>query len=229
MRTSSTLRAPNLAVAFNPDEVSVDRLRVEDGTVVLASAGGSNITFERAWFKGEARSLIGPLRGEGGVTIGGKLYPFRIALRRLSEEGALRVHLNVDPADRQMIIESDGTLTFAEDEPRFEGTWSLSRPVGISSRAGAQTSDAVVQPWRVSGKLKTTLQSALMESVEFQYGSDDQGFKLTGVADFKFGTRPRFDGVLSSRQIDLDRIVSNGDVGKPTVTAGVRRLADARV
>ena len=224
--SSGHLRAPNLAVAFNLDELSVDRLRIEDGTIVLATAGGSNVSLERAWFTGEARSLIGPAKGEGGVTIGGKLYPFRIALGRLGEEGAMRLHLNVDPADRLMMIEGDGAMTFAEGEPRFEGTWSLSRPVGIGSRGTVQTSDAVTQPWRVSGKIKTTLQSALMESVEFQYGSEDQGFKLTGVADLKFGTRPRLDGVLSGRQIDLDRIVSSGDAGRPTVTAGVRRLAD---
>jgi len=223
--SSGHLRAPSLAVTFNPDELSVEKLRIEDGTIVLTTAGGSNVTLERAWFAGEARSLIGPAKGEGAVTIGGKLYPFRIALGRLNEEGAMRLHLNVDPVDRLMMIEGDGALSFT-DEPRFEGTWSLSRPVGINARGAAQTSDAVTQPWRVSGKIKTTLQSALMESVEFQYGSEDQGFKLTGVADLKFGTRPRFDGVLSGRQIDLDRIVASGDVVRPTVTAGVRRLAD---
>ena len=224
--SSGHLRAPSLTVGFDPNELSVDRLSIEDGTIILTTAGGSNITLERAWFTGEARSLIGPAKGEGGVTIGGKLYPFRVALGRLSEEGVVRLHLNVDPADRLMMIEGDGGLTLAEGGPRFEGTWTLSRPVGISSRGAVQTSDAVAQPWRVSGKIKTTLQSALMESVEFQYGSEDQGFKLTGVADFKFGSRPRFDGVLSGRQIDLDRIVSSGDAGRPTVTAGVRRLAD---
>src|SRR5690349_12242598 len=159
--SSGHLRRPNVAVAFNPDELSVDRLRIEDGTIVLTTADGSNITFERAWFTGEARSLIGPLRGEGGVTMGGKLYPFRVALGRLGEENAIRIHLNVDPADRLMMIEGDGALTFSESEPRFEGTWSLSRPVGIGSRGTVQTSDAVTQPWRVSGKIKTTLQSAL--------------------------------------------------------------------
>jgi len=222
--SSGHLRAPNLAIAFNPDELSVERLRIEDGAIVLTTAGGSNVTLERAWFTGDARSLIGPAKGEGGVTIGGKFYSFRIALGRLNDEGAMRLHFNVDPADRLMMIEGDGALTFV-DKPRFEGTWNLSRPVGIGARGGDQTSDAVTQPWRVSGKIKTTLQSALMESVEFQYGSEDQGFKLTGVADLKFGTRPRFDGVLSGRQIDLDRIVS-GEDARPSVTAGVRRLAD---
>ena len=34
----------------------------------------------------------------------------------------------------------------------------------------------------------------------------DAANKLTGTAEFKFGARPRFDGVLSARQIDFDQL-----------------------
>ena len=60
----------------------------------------------------------------------------------------------------------------------------------------------------MSGKIKASAASALMQEFEFQYGSEEQGLKLTGVADFKFGSYPRFDGVLSGRQIDLDRALA---------------------
>ena len=36
----------------------------------------------RLWFNGEARSLLGPFKGEGAVTVGGELYPFRLAAGR---------------------------------------------------------------------------------------------------------------------------------------------------
>jgi uncharacterized protein involved in outer membrane biogenesis len=226
--SSGHVRAPNLAVTFKPDELSVDRLSVEDGTIILtAAANGASITLERISFKGEARSLIGPVKGEGDTTIGGKLYPFRIAIGRLNEDGALKLHVNVDPPDRLMSIEGDGTLTFATGEPLFDGMLSLSRPVGISSRGVAKTEEALTLPWRVSAKIKTTGQSALMESVEIQYGSEDQGFKLTGVADFKFGAHPRFDGVLSGRQIDVDRIISSSSEPRLTPVAAVRRLVES--
>ncbi|HXZ22959.1 MAG TPA: AsmA family protein [Pseudolabrys sp.] len=226
--SSGHISAPNLAITFKPDELSVDRLNIEDGTINLtAAANGANIKLERISFRGEARSLLGPVKGEGNATIQGKPYPFRIAIGRLNEDDALKLHINVDPADRMMSIEADGTLAFVSGEPRFDGTLSLSRPVGVGSRGAAQPAEALTQPWRVNGKIKTTGQSALMENVELQYGSEEQGFKLTGVADFKFGTHPRFDGVLSGRQIDLGRVVSGNNEMRATPVATIRELIES--
>ena len=79
---SGRVRAPNLAVAFKPDELSVDRLSIEDGTVILTNeANGASVTLGRVSFNGEARSLVGPVKGEGAVTIAGQLYPYRVAAR----------------------------------------------------------------------------------------------------------------------------------------------------
>jgi uncharacterized protein involved in outer membrane biogenesis len=224
--TSGRVRAPGFTVAFKPDELSVDRLSIEDGTVTLSdAANGASVTLDRVRFNGEARSLVGPVKGEGAVTIAGQLYPYRIALGRLSEEGSSKLHLNVDPVDRALSIEADGTLALAAGEPRFDGVLSLSRPVGIGARDAGQ-SQTLTQPWRVSGKVKANGQLALMENVEFQYGSDEQGFKVAGVAAFKFGARPHLDSVLSGRQIDLDRAISGSDAVRQPPAAAIRKLAE---
>ncbi len=101
------------------------------------------------------------------------------------------------------------------------GTLNLARPV-IATRGGASVS----QPWRVSGKIKVSAKSALMETVDFQYGSEEQGFKLSGVADFKFGRQPRFEGVLSGRQIDLDRALAPVNGARLLPAAAIRQLAE---
>ena len=152
------------------------------------------------------------MKGEGAVTMAGHSYPYRLALGRLSDEGAFKLHINVDPPDRPLSIEADGTVSFADAQPRFDGTASLARPVGIGARGESQ--QALTQPWRVNGKVKAGGQSALMENVEFQYGSQDQAFQLTGVADYKFGKRPYFNGILSGRQIDLDRAADATDAAR---------------
>jgi large subunit ribosomal protein L24 len=220
---SGHVLAPNLAIKFSPDTLSIDRLSIEDGQVTLTdAANGARITLRQLWFNGEARSLLGPLKGEGAVTIGAELYPFRIAAGRYSEDGALKLHVNVDPVNRPLSIEADGMLALAGSEPKFDGTLSLSRPVGIAAR----NADRLTQPWRVSGKVKATAASALMPQFEFRYGSQEQGLKLSGVADFKFGKQPRFDGVLSGRQIDLDRALSGGDGIGPSPAAAIRKIAE---
>ena len=220
---SGHVLAPNLAIKFSPDTLSIDRLSIEDGQVTLTdAANGARTTLRQLWFNGEARSLLGPLKGEGAVTIGAELYPFRIAAGRYSEDGALKLHLNIDPVSRPLSIEADGMLALAGSEPKFDGTLSLSRPVGIAAR----NADRLTQPWRVSGKVKATAASALMPQFEFRYGSQEQGLKLSGVADFKFGKQPRFDGVLSGRQIDLDRALSGGDGIGPSPAAAIRKIAE---
>ncbi|MEP7030186.1 MAG: AsmA family protein, partial [Pseudolabrys sp.] len=220
---SGHVQAPSIAVGFNPDGLAIERLSIEDGKVTFTdAANGAAMTFERIWFNGEARSLIGPLKGEGAVTIGGELYPFRIAAGRYSDDSGIKLHINVDPVNHPLNIEGDGNLVLAGGEPKFDGRFSLTRPVGIASR-GAK---AVTQPWRVSGKAKVTAAAALMQQIEFQYGSEAQGLKLTGVADFKFGAKPRFDGVLSGRQIDLDRALAASDGGRPLPAAAIRELAE---
>lgn len=223
---SGQLRAPNLAVAFKPDELSIERLSIEDGIITLSdAASGTTLTLGKLWFNGEARSLIGPVKGDGAVTVGGALYPYRLALGRLSEAGAFRLHLNVDPTDYPLNVEADGNLTVASGAPRFDGTLSVARPVGIGLRRPGPAPRDVTQPWRIGGKVKATAQSALMQDVEFQYGSEEQGFRLTGVADFKFGATPGFNAVLSGRQIEVDRAIAGGGAEKQTPVAVIRQLA----
>jgi large subunit ribosomal protein L24 len=220
---SGHVLAPNLVIKFSPDSLSIDRLSIEDGQVTLSdAANGGRTTLDKLWFNGEARSLLGPFKGDGAVTVAGELYPFRLATGRYGDDGAIKVHVNVDPVNHPLSIEADGMLALSGAEPKFDGTLSLARPVGIAARGGEQ----LTQPWRVSGTVKASAASALMQQFEFQYGSEEQGLKLTGVAEFKFGKLPRFDGVLSGHQIDLDRALASDDGSSPPPAAAIRKIAE---
>ena len=63
-------------------------------------------------------------------------------------------------------------------------------------------------PWRASAKVKAAPQQALFEQLEYQYGPDERAIRLNGTAELRFGKNPRFDGVLSARQVDLDRALA---------------------
>jgi uncharacterized protein involved in outer membrane biogenesis len=217
------MRAPGLSTAFNPDHLAVERLSIEDGKVsFIDAASGGTVTLNRFWFNGDAKSLIGPFKGEGAVTIGDELYPFRLSTGRYSEDGTVKLRINVDPVNRPLSMETDGLLTLDDGAPRFDGTVSLAKPVGIGLRTNAR----LTQPWRLTGKIKAGTQSALIEQVEYLYGSEEQGLKLTGVADLKFGANPRFDGILSGRQVDLDRVLVASDGTRPPPAAAIRELIE---
>jgi uncharacterized protein involved in outer membrane biogenesis len=220
---SGRIQAPSLAMGFDPDALAIERLSIADGHVSLTdAASGASVTLDRFKFNGEARSLVGPFKGEGAVTIGADVYPFRLSAGRYSEDGGLKLHLNVDQTNRPLGIEADGQLMLAGAAPRFEGTLSVARAAGIASSGAG----SITQPWRVGGKIKASAESALLENLEVQYGAEEQGLKLTGVADFKFGKNPRIDGVLSGRQIDLDRALTGADGIRPLPGAAIRALAD---
>lgn len=220
--SAGQVKAPSLVLDMDPDALSIERLGIEGGRLVLSDvASGASYEFDKLWFNGELRSLVGPIKGEGAVTFDGALYPFRLSSGRANADGALRVHLNIDPVATPLNIEADGALSLLQGKPQFQGTWSLVRPVGITEH---NSSALVTQPWRLSGKVKATPASALMEQVDFQYGSDADAIKLSGTAELTFGLQARFNGVLSARQIDLDRLVGEDDAsrGPPAVT--IRRL-----
>ena len=224
------LQLPALPGGFDPAAVSVERLHVEDGRIVVADTGsGSRFTFDKVWFNGDARSLAGPLRGEGAALFDGARYAYRLNVGRSDGDGRQRVRLNVDPVDRPLSIEVDGDVTLAQGVPHFDGSASISRPVQqqkAAAKVDAKTDATVPQPWRAGAKLKATPASLLVEEIEFHYGPDDRAVKLTGTADVTLGAKPGITGVLSARQLDLDRALA-GEGDKLPAVAVLRTLAQA--
>ena len=86
-------RSPTLG--FDPEGVSIERLNIEDGRAVLAdAASGSRLVLDKLEFKGEVRSLAGPVKGEGSFVVAGQHYPYRIATSRIADDGGIKVRLD---------------------------------------------------------------------------------------------------------------------------------------
>src|SRR5262249_54361619 len=65
---------------------------------------------------------------------------------------------------------------------------------------------------------------ALFEQLEYTYGPDDRALKLNGTADFRFGKNPRFESVLSARQVDLDRALALPEASSRVPLAALKAL-----
>ncbi|HET7679877.1 MAG TPA: AsmA family protein [Xanthobacteraceae bacterium] len=220
---TGNLALPPIAPGFDPDQLSIDRLNIEDGHAVLTdSRSGSRISLDKLWFNGDVRSLAGPFRGEGAFVVAGDLYAFRIAAGR-AEEGALKLRLNLEPVEKPLAVEADGTLSFAGTAPRFDGAMTVSRPAAIATPSGQTFAS---DPWRLTAKVKASASAALFEGVEFQYGPEERAVRLTGTAELKFGDRPRFDGILAAMQVDLDRAFGSANAGRPLPFAALKTLGD---
>jgi len=219
---SGGLDWPGLAMGFDRETLSIERLTIAEGRAILTDAGsGARLVLDKLSFKGEVRSLIGPLRGEGAFVIADGRFGYRISTSRLGEDG-LKFKLSVD-AEQPLTIEADGALTFDQAAPRFEGNLALARPAGSVLASGKA---AINEPWRASSRLKVTTAAALFEQIEFQYGPEERAVKLNGAAEIEFGVQPRLQGTLSARHVDLDRLIAGPSAQRRLPFAAVKTLAD---
>jgi uncharacterized protein involved in outer membrane biogenesis len=182
------------------DSLSIDRLEIADSRVVFSdTASSSQVVLEKLDFRGELRSRMGPIKGEGTFELAGNRYPFRIAANRAGDAG-MRVRLNLDPVDRPLSVDVDTLVAVERGVPSFEGTLQLNRAVG-------RAADGIVQPWRLSSRVRGDSIAAVLEQIEFQYGPDERAIKLRGDANVAFGREPQLVMNLASTQIDLDRLI----------------------
>jgi large subunit ribosomal protein L24 len=218
------IEVPQVSIAFDPDALSFEQVSIEHGRAVISDAASrTRATLDELWFKGDIRSLIGPFKGEGAFVSAGQLYGYRIAGGRRGDDGGMRLRVSLDPADRPLTIETDGTVWVEREHPRFEGGLVLTRPAGFALPGGGTVTSA---PWRATSRLSATPASVLLEHVDIQYGPEERAIKLGGTAELKVGAKPRFDAVLSARQLDLDRAVLATDAPQRTPVALLRSLTD---
>ena len=221
---SGQLTWPVSKLGFDVDGVSIDRLTIEDGRAVFADAASdTRLTLEKLEFKGEVRSLAGPAKGEGSFVVAGQHYPYRLAMSRIAD-GNLRTRLSIDPIDRPLTFDADVSVSMDRGVPRFDGNIQLARPVARPSGNGQSL---ISEPWRVASHIKGDSVVAVLEQVEFQYGPDDRAIKLKGSANVAFGTRPQINGVVSSTQIDLDRLLGLPEATRHQPVHAIKAAAES--
>ena len=133
------------------------------------------------------------------------------------------MRLNIDPIDRPLTADAEGFLSVENGAPRFAGSVTLARPL---TRAPAGSQGEILEPWRLTGKIDGNSTRAVVEQIEFQYGPDERPIRMRGDARINFGAAPRFTGVLSSPQIDLDRILALPEAQRRRPLAAIKAFAD---
>jgi AsmA family/AsmA-like C-terminal region len=201
---------PVLSPAFSPDALTISRLNVEDGRITLDdAASGSRLVLQNLSFNGDIRSFLGPFKGEGVFHVGDEPYRYRISGNHIDDDGGIKIRLGVNPSNHPLTTEIEGILTFERGVPQFEGTLSLTRPVGVTLAGGERVMNT---PWQLAGKLRATPPAASLNDVAFLYGPEERAVNFSGKAELKFGAQPHIDGEITARQVDLDRMLADPDV-----------------
>jgi large subunit ribosomal protein L24 len=213
--------------AWRADDLSISRLRVEDGSIVLAdAASGSRLTLQKLSFDGDIRSLLGPFRGEGTFAAGDETYDYRISGGRGDADNGFKIRLSVNPSNHPLTTDVDGTLTVDHGVPQFDGTIALARPVGAALSSGQRVMN---DPWHAGGTIRATPAAAVLHDVTFQYGPDERAVVFTGKADLTFGEQPHFDGEIAALEVDVDRALAAPDLTHRPPLLVVKSFVDAFV
>jgi large subunit ribosomal protein L24 len=224
---SGAIDWPATTRAWRPEDFSISRLRVEDGSIVLAdAASGSRLTLQNLSFDGDIRSLLGPFRGEGTFAAGDETYGYRISGGRGDADTGFKIRLNVSPSNQPLTADVDGTLTLDHGAPQFDGTLALARPVGAALSSGQRVMN---DPWHAGGTIRATPAAATLQDVTFQYGPDERAVVFTGKADLTFGEQPHFDGEIAALEVNVDRALAAPDLTHRPPLLVIKSFVDAFV
>jgi uncharacterized protein involved in outer membrane biogenesis len=197
------VETPVESLGFDPDRVGIDRLTVSHGRIVLAdAASGGRFALDNVSFKGEVRSLLGPLRGDGAFTADDHPYTFRLGAGHRGDDSGIRLRLAVEAPAAGVSFETEGTIWAHGGAPRYEGAVTASRAAGAALPNGRT---AINEPWQLTAKVKAGPATASFDDLAFVYGPEMRPARLTGSAKIELGAQPRAIATLAARQLDLDR------------------------
>jgi large subunit ribosomal protein L24 len=207
---SGAIDLPSLSPSFRPEALTISRFDVEDGGIMLFDTkSGSRLVLQKLRFTGDIRSFAGPFHGEGAFVVGDETYDYRISGNHVDENGGLKLRLALDPSNRPLTTQIDGTLSFDRGVPQFDGALALARPAGATLAGGERV---MSDPWQLTGKVHATPASASLHDLALQYGPDERAVNFTGKAELVFGEHPRLDGDVAAVQADIDRMLAAPDV-----------------
>ena len=222
MNADGRASLPSGGLGFDAGDLVVDHLHVEDARLSLVHAASNRrFVFDKLWFDGEVRSLAGSFRGEGAFVSDKDLYGYRINAVR-QESGQIRLRFNLDPSERALNAEGEGTITTENGAPKFEGDVTFMRPVGTVLASGRAV---VNEPLRLASKLRERiLGSVRADRIPVRPGRTRA--EIGGTAELKLGARPRLDGVLAGT-LDIDRLsAASGQLQRAPIAA-MRALAES--
>nr|WP_249148956.1 AsmA-like C-terminal region-containing protein [Bradyrhizobium manausense] len=212
---------------FNLASLAIERLNLTGRIALHDAASRSTLELNDIVFSGDVRSLAGSVRGDGNFTAAGTRYPFRISSGPSPDGSATRLHLNIDPGERAILVDLEGVLAFDNRLPKFDGALTLAVPP--TKKPG----EAGPSPWKLTAKLKADPAGAKFDQIDASFGAEETTLKVGGVGDLRFGASPLLRAVLSARQVDADKLAGRDDAEPlrimPALRAGLAAIPQAPI
>jgi AsmA family/AsmA-like C-terminal region len=186
--------------------VGFDKLVIQDSRLSLARPNGEEpLRAERMDGQVEATSLLGPFRGSIGFDLQGGRRSLRFSTGRV-ESNAVRLKALLEHELVAARTEYDGLLRYENGTLAGEGALAASGNAAIP--AGDGTGQVI---WRLAARVKGSGQAASLDNIELVLGNTERQTIFTGNGDIDLSRRSPAKIALSTRQIDLDRLLGGED------------------
>lgn len=210
--------------------IRIEEAVISNGRVErLASNGSVRVLVDELNARMSAPSLLGPWRVDpASALIEGERVSLRVQSGAYGGDQRMRLRIDVLPAARALEVSLDGFLDWSGEDALLEGravARSLSLGQPVSANAGSLPLN-----WRVAGDIEASLGELEAQNIELTLGQgEDQAFALNGHARLALGARAAFNAALSSRQVDLDRMLGGGAAAPVDVATGWQAVNDLMV
>lgn len=202
-----------------PDDLSFENVTIRDGALTIVDARSGEINrIDNGNLVVSARSLAGPFRGAGSLTLNGTPYTVSLATGRAQEDAGLRVKGDVTPTDRPVSFSFDGHLQVADAAPVFDGRFNI---------ASVALEENDPNTWQAEGQFTADIAEVAVPEFEFRYGPEDRRLSMTGNADLLYAGDKRFEIRAKSKQVDLDRLLGGGPQSPVDINEAAKRLVAA--
>lgn len=202
---------------FDPGSIAIEEARILDGRVErIAADGSTQVLVDGLNATLHAPSLFGPWRVDpaSGI-INGERVTMRMQSGVYGGDRRMRMRLTMLPVTRAMEFTIDGFFDWSQPDARFEGQ------ARAESLVLAEQEEAETLTWQVSADIAAALDAVAAENIEASFGQGgDQAFVLAGMAQVNLGDSPAFSAEISSRQVDLDRMLGGGAAAPIDLASG---------
>ena len=212
--------------SFMPKSVMLDAVSVTGGTVAITKDGRPEFVLTQVAGDASATSLSGPYKVSATYLFEGRPQELRFSTSGQDAEGALRLKAALRDPEQRTTYVVDGSVTGVGASPSYDG--KLVMRIADAAAAPASVPDAASPPaentpsealspdealvglpasfFELKGDLKATLDRAELPAFDVTIHAKGRPQLLKGRLAVEYGERPRVEGEVSARWLDVDSL-----------------------
>lgn len=230
-KTNWFKRAAATTALIEEFSVKLGPVSIRDGAIYAADQTHNN-PLQLTDINGtmSAQSLIGPWKLEGQAIQAENLFSFKVSTGKFADN-ALRLKTALDPDGEDFTAVLDGELIFADLQgktifPFYKGALNVTQKPAEEDEDLRSSSNGE-EGWNLTGRFEIDREKALLSQVVFEDGAQEAPLSLSGSVNVYYSPSMRFESVISSRQIDLDRSFGDGPSAPLSLENAQSVIADA--